>query len=74
MTEEELGFRLPPGYRVLEDGDFVVVVNPTGTRIFVGSAMGATCQALQTAIEQDLRGWPAPGGAFHPDDRPQTPA
>jgi hypothetical protein len=54
VTAKALGFPLPAGYRVLEDGDFVVVVNPGGCQIYIGSATGTTREALRTAIEDDL--------------------
>lgn len=54
VTAKELGFPLPSGYRVLEDADVVVLVNPFGHQIFVGSATSTTRDALRAAIEQDL--------------------
>jgi hypothetical protein len=72
VTEKELGFPMPSGYRVLEDVDVVVIVNPIGTQIFVGSATGVTREALRAAIEEDLTRRPRPGAdrVPHPDDHP----
>lgn len=74
VTDKALGFPIPSGYRVLEDVDVVVVVNPIGAQIFVGSATGVTREALRAAIEEDLvrRSRPGADQVSHPDDHPPS--
>jgi hypothetical protein len=50
VPPEKLKFRLPPGYRVLESEHFVVLLDPEGRRIFLGSATAATPEVLLQAI------------------------
>jgi hypothetical protein len=52
VPRDQLTFRLPPGYRLLESEHAVVLVDAGGGVVFVGPATKATPEVLLEAIAQ----------------------
>lgn len=55
VPHDQLTFRLPPGYRLLESEHVVVLVDPSGRAVFVGPATRATPEVLLDAIARAQR-------------------